>query len=255
LRAVVEEVRRLADAGYRECVLTGANLGCYSDRGLGLVDLLARLADVPGIERIRLSSIEMSTAERAVIDFAVGCPKVCRCLHIPLQSGDDGVLGAMGRRYTAAGYRELAAYAADLLPACGLGTDVIVGFPGEDETAFANTLALLRDLPFTRLHVFPFSPRPGTRAADMPGQVPAVEKKRRAAAVAVLGRQKERAFTERWIGRPVSVIVERVTRHGGCGWTGEYVAARVPPAPDVRRGSLVTFVPADAEDDVLVASP
>jgi threonylcarbamoyladenosine tRNA methylthiotransferase MtaB len=251
---VVREARDLVRRGYRECVLTGANLGCYADAGRNLVRLLAELASLPGLDRIRLSSIELSTVERAVVDFMATCPKVCRYLHIPMQSGDDRILSAMGRRYTAAQFRDLLSHAASRLAPLGLGTDVIVGFPGEDEAAFEATMRMARDLPFTNLHVFPFSRRPGTRAATMPGQVPEAEKRRRVAAVIALGRAKKEAFARGLVGRPVSVLVERVTRRGGKGWTAEYVPA-LARRSESAVNALVSFVPGRVEGGVLVQDP
>jgi len=247
---ILDQVASLAREGYREVVLTGANLGCYADGSIDLVGLLARVAAIDGVDRIRLSSIEVTTTERAVIDFMTSCPKICRTLHLPVQSGDDRVLAAMGRRYTAAAYRELVAYAVEKLGDFGLGSDIIVGFPGEDEKAFANTVALVQELPFGNLHVFPYSMRPGTRAASMPGQVPPAEKKRRAAVLAGLRERKKAEFAQRFVGRPVEVLVERVGPNGATGWTSEYVAARIE-SQTAEPNVILRFTPERVEDGVL----
>jgi len=136
---IVDEIRALADNGYKEVVLTGANLGCYRDGKTGIVEILQRIEDIGGIERVRLSSIEVSTVERQIIDYMASSNKLCRSIHIPMQSGDNDILRAMGRRYTAEQYSDLAAYAMSKIPLLGIGTDIIVGFPGETEKAYENT--------------------------------------------------------------------------------------------------------------------
>jgi len=249
---VIDEVRRLVDSGYREVVLTGANLGCYRDGGLGLVHLLEQLEALDGLKRTRLSSIELSTTERDVIDFMAGSRKLCRYIHLPMQSGDDRILAAMGRRYTAREYAGLVEYAAGKVALLGLGADIIVGFPGEREDHFINTLAMVKDLPFSNLHVFPYSPRPGTRAASMEEQVSATEKSRRVATLVELGETKKGQFAERFIGRKVAVLVEKVDSSGAAhGWTGEYVRARTR-ADGRKLNDIVSFVPGRVEGTTLV---
>lgn len=248
---IVDEIRRLAGAGFRELVLTGANLGRYEDGRLRLTGLLRAVEEIPGVERIRLSSIELTTTELDIITHMAGSAKMCRFLHLPLQSGDDGILRAMGRRYDGAAYRHAVEQAVSAMPLIGLGTDIIVGFPGEDDRAFGNTLNMVRDLPFSNLHVFPFSRRPGTRADSLPGQVPEHIKKERLAILVGLGEAKRRLFAERFAGRTVSVLVERVERDGtGCGWTGEYLPARVT-APDLKPRQLVTMTVLQAKEGTL----
>jgi len=248
---IVDEVRALADRGYREAVLTGANLGSYRDGHLRLVDLLERVEAIQHLDRIRISSIEVSTTERAAIDYMAASGKLCRYIHLPLQSGDDRILAAMGRRYTVREYRALAEYAAVTVPLLGLGTDLVVGLPGEDGDAFENTFRVVADLPFSNLHVFPYSRRQGTRAASMPNQVDEHEKKRRAARLIELGRRKRRVFAERHLGREVSLLVEHVAPDGrGRGWTGEYVEA-MPKRPGLAVNQIVGFVPSRCDGSVL----
>jgi len=225
---IVGEVRRVTDAGSREIVLTGANLGRYKDDGNHLVDLIREIEALPGLERIRLSSIELTTTEQAIVDYMADSAKLCHFLHIPLQSGDDGILKAMGRRYDTDTYRRTVEKASEAIPFLGLGTDIIVGFPGETDEAFENTVRLVRDLPFSNLHVFPYSRRSGTRADTMAGQIPESVKKDRLHALVALGESKRRLFAEGFAGRTVSVLIERVDSQGtGHGWTGEYLDARV----------------------------
>jgi threonylcarbamoyladenosine tRNA methylthiotransferase MtaB len=225
---VLDEVRRVTAAGFREIILTGANLGRYEDGPRRLADLVRDVESLPSVARIRLSSLEITTAEQAIIEHMANSPKLCQFLHIPLQSGDDGILAAMGRRYDTDTFRRTVAMAVEKIPFLGLGTDIIVGFPGEDDRAFENTVQLVRDLPFSNLHVFPYSRRSGTRADALPGQVRESVKKERLHTLVEIGDAKRRLFAERFVGRSVSVLVERVDAEGmGHGWTGEYLEATV----------------------------
>ncbi|MBN1676780.1 MAG: tRNA (N(6)-L-threonylcarbamoyladenosine(37)-C(2))-methylthiotransferase MtaB [Kiritimatiellae bacterium] len=252
LDAILRDARRLADRGHREIVLTGANLGCYAHGTANLLDLLAAVEQIPGIDRIRLSSIEISTVERPVIDFMARSAKLCPFLHLPLQSGDDQVLRAMGRRYSPAQYQDVVRYAVEKIPLLGLGADILVGFPAESEEAFAATCRLVRELPFSNLHVFPYSTRPGTAAARLPDAVQPREKKRRAQLLVRLGREKRETFAQRFVGREVRVLLERVDDHGSAaGWTGEYLPARVR-RPRTKPGDIVAFTPSRTDGDVLL---
>jgi threonylcarbamoyladenosine tRNA methylthiotransferase MtaB len=241
LPEVLHEVKRVTSAGFREVILTGANLGRYEDGPLRLADLVRGVESLPAVERIRLSSLEITTAEEAVIELMSHSTKLCQFLHIPLQSGDDGILAAMGRRYNTDTFRRIVAMAVEKMPFLGLGTDIIVGFPGEDDRAFKNTVQLVRDLPFSNLHVFPYSRRAGTRADTLPGQVQESLKKERLHALVEIGETKRRLFAERFVGRPVSVLIERIDADGtGHGWTGEYLEATVTGASLSRR-QIVTM--------------
>src|SRR5438874_4601653 len=161
--AVLAEVRKRVGQGHREVVLTGINLGCFRDRECGytLARLIREAGETPGLRRLRLSSIEVNHVGDELVRALRETPTVSRHLHVPLQSGDDRVLGAMGRRYTAATYLRRLEPLADF----NLTADVIVGFPGEDEAAFESTLQAVRAAGLTRVHVFPYSPRPGTVTA------------------------------------------------------------------------------------------
>jgi threonylcarbamoyladenosine tRNA methylthiotransferase MtaB len=175
--AVLSEVRRRVAQGHREVVFTGINLGCFRDRtsGYDLPKLVRAAGETPGLERLRLSSIEINHVNDALVAALRETPVVSRHLHVPLQSGDDGVLSAMGRRYTTETYLRRLAPLADEF---NLTSDVIVGFPAEDGDAFEQTLRTVERAGLTKVHVFPYSPRPGTvTAADAP--VPPGEKKER----------------------------------------------------------------------------
>ncbi len=255
LPEIVGEISRLADAGFREMVLAGANIGCYASGQDTLADLLRAVVAIRGVGRFRLGSIEPGTAERFVADFMRESPAICRFLHLPLQSGDDRILAAMGRRYDVSAYRRAVDHVLDRVPEIGLGTDVIVGFPGEDDTAFGQTVRLVEAIPFSNLHVFPYSRRPGTRAYAMPGQVPDKVRQERARVLRDLAADKRRRFATTFVGRTVRVLVERTDSAGWArGWTAEYLDAAVH-APDARPGDLIDFTPAEAADGVLRAPP
>ena len=237
--AVLHEIARRVAQGHREVVLTGINLGCYRDRDAGydLSRLVRAAGATPGLERLRLSSIEINHVNDALIAALRATPAAARHLHVPLQSGDDDVLRAMGRRYTTATYlRRLA----PLQEEFNLTSDVIVGFPAEDERAFANTLRTARVAGLTKLHVFPYSPRPGTRTAQS-DPVPSAEKKERGAR---LRAASHAACLARWrtkIDREDTVLVDRPGRGYGDDYSPWLVAGDLPVGTLVRvRGAAVS---------------
>jgi threonylcarbamoyladenosine tRNA methylthiotransferase MtaB len=210
--AVLREVRRRVRQGHREVVLTGINLGCYRDRAAGydLPRLVREVGAVPGLARLRLSSIEINHVNRELEAALRETPAVAHHLHVPLQSGDDGVLRAMGRRYGSATYLHRLQPFGDF----NLTTDVIVGFPGEDEAAFGRTLALVEAAGITKVHVFPYSPRPGTATAAADTVTTEVKRERgarlrEASRVASLARWREK------LGREDVVLVDRPGRGYG----------------------------------------
>ena len=211
---VLREAESLASHGYKELVLTGVNIGRYRYREADLLTLLQRLEFVPDIERIRISSIEPTTVSQELLEYMATSEKVCRYLHIPLQSGDDGILTAMNRKYTVRDYCDLVEKACGLMSDLGLGTDLMVGFPGEGDREFDNTLHVARDLPFSYCHVFSYSRRPGTAAARMKIPVSVATIKKRSRTLADLSQMKSRAYHERHIGRTVRVLFERGKRDG-----------------------------------------
>lgn len=215
---VLREAEALADRGHQELVLTGVNLGRYHQAGRSLLNLIQALEEIPGLKRIRISSIEPTTIPDELLDHMASSPKLCPYLHVPLQSGDDGMLRAMNRRYTAREYAAFIEKAVRRIPNLGLGTDLMVGFPGEGDREFANTLALVESLPFGYFHVFSFSARPGTAAARLADRVPSEVIKQRSRALSELSRAKRLAFYQTAIGRTVRVLFESQDSNGF--WTG-----------------------------------
>jgi len=246
-----DEVLRVTDSGFSEIVLTGANLGRYEDGSRRLADLILNLESIPAVKRIRLSSIEITTTENAIIDHMAASTKLCHFLHIPLQSGDDRILAAMGRRYDSITYRRTIETSLSRIPDLGLGTDIIVGFPGEDSAAFGNTVTLVRELPFSNLHIFPYSQRSGTRADTMDNQIATSEKKERLRILTALGETKRQIFAERFVGQLVSILIERIDADGtGHGWTSQYLEARVS-GPSLLPRAIVTAQVTQAMDGCL----
>jgi threonylcarbamoyladenosine tRNA methylthiotransferase MtaB len=226
---VIQRAAAIAAAGYREIVLTGVHLGTWG-QDLGpakiLPSLLRRIGNEVKIDRIRLSSVEPLEVTPDLIECLRQPTVLCPHLHIPLQSGDDRVLTAMGRHYTGLFFRELVNRLVAEIPSLAIGVDVMAGFPGESEEEFENTMSLLRDLPVAYLHVFPYSDRPKTAASSLPDKVEEAEKKKRAAALRSLGLAKREAFAGRFIGTTQAVLVEesRDRRTGRLkGFTGSYV--------------------------------
>ncbi len=240
---VLAEVRRRVAQGHLELVLTGINLGCYRDRvrRAGLARLVREAGSVAGLARLRLSSIEVNPVAGELALALRETPTVGRHLHVPLQSGDDAVLRAMGRRYTAATYLRRLERFADF----NLTTDVIVGFPTEDERAFENTLRVVREAGITKVHVFPYSPRPGTRTAGS-DDIDAREKKERGARVRAASRAFELARWRSKIGSDDIVLVDRPGRGYGDDYSPWLVDAPV--------GALVRVRAAEATEEGILAA-
>ncbi len=208
---VVAQVSRFAAMGFREVVLTGVHLGAWGrdlDPPDSLPGLLQRLTALPDLPRLRLSSLEPQEIDLGLAEAVSSHPAVCRHAHVPLQSGSDRVLSAMNRNYTAAEYRRRVSLLTGRWPGMGLGADVIVGFPGETAEDFEATRALVDELPFTYLHVFPFSPRPGTPAASLPGRVSPSMTTTRADRLRALARDKGIAWRRGHLGRTLSCLTE-----------------------------------------------
>ncbi|MFQ5587863.1 MAG: tRNA (N(6)-L-threonylcarbamoyladenosine(37)-C(2))-methylthiotransferase MtaB [Nitrospiria bacterium] len=224
-----------AARGYREVVLTGVNLGEYRSEGKDLLALIRALETIKGLARIRISSIEPTTVSQDLIDWMNTSKKLCPFLHLPLQSGSDRTLLHMDRRYTRRDYIGFVREAAAKIPELGLGTDVMTGFPGEDEAAFEETLSLLQSLPFSYLHVFPYSRRKGTRVTrgDLPPVHPAAIKRRTKVLRALSDTMRER-FYKRHIGQTVSVLFETRNEDGlFTGLTGNYIRVGINTPEDL----------------------
>ncbi|HEX6700850.1 MAG TPA: MiaB/RimO family radical SAM methylthiotransferase [Gaiellaceae bacterium] len=234
--AVLREARRRVAQGHREVVLTGINLGCYRDRtaGYGLARLVREVGAIPGLDRLRLSSIEVNHVDAELVAALRATPSVAHHLHVPLQSGDDAILKAMARRYTVSTFLRRLEPLADF----NLTTDAIVGFPGEDDRAFENTVAAVERARITKIHVFPYSPRPGTVTAGE-DTVPLQVKKERSAR---LRAASEAACRARWrskLGEVDRVLVDRPRRGYGDDYSPWLVDAPVGALVRVRAAAVV----------------
>jgi len=247
---LMDKARRFIDAGYREIVLTGCNLALYASEGKRLPELVASLADIAegASARIRIGSLEPGACALETVHAMVGRRGVCRFLHIPVQSGSDRILGAMRRGYTVDDVEELAGTAVRLIQNLGLGCDLMTGFPDESEFDFKATMGLLKRIPFSNAHVFPFSERPGTLAAALPGPIDKTVRSRRAHSLAEIASEKRLKFARRFIGRTVEVVSERDSKCSG--WTAEYLYCKsVSPVP--RKSLVKIFVTSIHRDATL----
>ena len=233
-REVLEQVRMLADAGYREIVLTGIHLGGYGQDLIPKVDLTALLEMIAQsrlIPRVRLSSLDPREVPDRLVDLMAKSDVICPHLHVCAQAGDDEILKRMRRNYDGAYYRELLMKVRERLPDAALGSDIIVGFPGETDGAFDRSLELFAALPLTYFHVFPYSSRRGTVAASLPDHVGSEVKKTRARRMRELGAIKKRDFCLRFRGRKLSVLIEeKIDRATGLrrGFSRNYLPVLVP---------------------------
>ena len=228
-REVLNRIDELSRAGYKEIVLTGIHLGAYGadlTPPTDLFSIIKTLCDHHAVERLRLSSIEPLEITDPLIALFQHSGVLCRHLHIPLQSGDDGILKRMGRPYDPGFFVHLLEKIWRAVPDMAVGLDIMVGFPGEDEQAFERTLHFIAALPVAYLHVFPYSERPGTEAVTLSGKVTDREKTSRAQRMRSLGKRKRTAFAQRFIGQEMAVLVEgKPDRKTGLwkGFSGNYI--------------------------------
>ncbi len=223
----IREAEELVERGHQELVLTGVNIGQYQDQDADLLGLLTRLEAIEGLERIRISSIEPTTIPNGLLDYMKTSHKLCRFLHVPLQSGDDTILKAMNRRYSIREYQDAMEEALHMIPDVCFGTDVMVGFPGEGQREFGNTATFLQDLPFSYLHVFSYSPRPGTASTKMPDTVSSNDIKMRSRALRELSCQKREVFHQKFLGQELSVLFEDEIDGVWTGLTDHYLRVAV----------------------------
>ncbi len=233
---VVAQAERLVAQGFLEIVLTGVQIGCYGrdlTPPMTLAALLRELHQVRGLKRLRVSSLDPREVTEEFLEVFVGSSLVCPHLHLPLQSGDAAVLERMARGYSPPAYARLVDRIVRSVPDAAIGTDLIVGFPGEDEAAFQETVRLVEDLPLSYFHVFPYSPRPGVSSEreHQRARVGDREKKRRAEQLRLLGALKQEAFRRAYLGRRATILVEEGDRYNPewiAGHTGNYLHVRIP---------------------------
>ncbi len=228
---ILEEARRLSDAGFCEIVLTGIHLSSYGrdfPDGISLADVISSLQKVDGILRIRLGSLEPTVATPDFVRIIREADKVCPQFHLALQSGSDSVLRRMRRRYNTAQYMKAVDEIRCEFPHAALTTDILTGFPGETESEFLETAEMIRRVSFARIHVFPYSSRPNTDAALLPGQLPDSVRQERARKLITVGEETARIYRESWLGQETVLLPEEMVN--GCmeGYTPEYLRVRMP---------------------------
>ncbi len=234
LQDILDEARSLAESGVWEVVLTGINISSYkAENGGCLSDVLAGLDRIEGIVRIRLGSLEPGLLKPDFLQRLAGIKKLCPHFHVSLQSGSDSVLARMNRKYTASEYAHTVEDIRSVFDNPAITTDVITGFPGETEKEFEETLEFVRKTGFSKLHVFPYSERTGTKAAGMEDQVPVEIRKKRANILIALGKEAEYAYIRSFLNKEESVLFERMVGNGLAeGHTGRYVKVRAAARPN-----------------------
>jgi len=215
---ILREAEKLVDLGHQELVLTGVNIGTYANGDHSILTLLNDLEKINSLQRIRISSIEPTTIPENVIRLIADSEKICKHLHIPLQSGDDRILKLMRRKHTIREFTDFIEFVEKTVPDVGIGTDVMVGFPTEDDKAFVNTKKVLADLPVSYYHVFTYSDREGTSAYKMDEKVAHEKKKKRTNILIQQGDRKKRTFYERFLGQTFPILFEQRNKAGF--WTG-----------------------------------
>ncbi|NLN19889.1 MAG: tRNA (N(6)-L-threonylcarbamoyladenosine(37)-C(2))-methylthiotransferase MtaB [Firmicutes bacterium] len=257
---VLQEAQDLVAEGYGEIVLTGVHLGAYGadlDPPITVVDLVRAVGSIPGLLRLRLSSLDPHEISDELIEVIAGNPRICRHLHIPAQAGDDAILRAMRRRNTTADYFRLVERLRGALPGIAITTDIIVGFPGETEADFQATYEFCRAIGFSKIHVFPYSRRRGTRAATMEGQVEAAVKKARAQRLLELSDTLALSYHQTLVGKPLEVLIEAPSdKYANYmqGLTDTYVRVHMPAGRITEPGAMVEVVAAVAFSDGLRAN-
>lgn len=223
LKQIYEEAKQLVTSGVREIILSGINLGTYGkNTDTALPDVLQELSKIDNLYRIRLSSIEPMYLTKKLVDTVAQLPKVCHHFHLPLQSGDNNILKAMNRNYQREDYLDMVNYIRSKISDCAITTDIIVGFPGEGEKEFENTVNLVNQVKFSRIHIFPFSKRDGTPAAKFSHQVDQNTKRKRAEILNELRTKYMYEFAQKYQGKPVEILVEKK----GEGLTSNYIRVK-----------------------------
>jgi threonylcarbamoyladenosine tRNA methylthiotransferase MtaB len=257
--AVLEQIEMLARADYREIVLTGIHLGVYGQDLIppsNLFNILEYVEKNKIIERLRLSSIEITEITDEMIRLIKKGATICRHLHIPFQSGDDKILSVMKRNYDSAFFKNRLEEICLAIPDIAIGIDVMVGFPGEGEEEFSNTLQLIEELPVAYLHVFPYSERPGTLASKLTDRVNEAVKKRRSEILRDIGKKKRNTFAERFLGEKLTVLVEdKKDKDTGCmkGFSNNYIPVLIRDSNSSLVNSIVNVIPDDSREGKLHA--
>ena len=258
-KKVLEEVNKLAEHGFKEIILSGIHTASYGldlDGSVNLIDIIEEIEKVEGIERIRIGSIEPAFFTPEVIEKIKKFKKLCPHFHLSLQSGCDATLKRMNRRYTAKEYADSVNLLRETMPDVSITTDVIVGFPGETEEEFNETYEFLKNIKLTKTHVFKYSPRKGTKAADMQDQLDGSIKEKRSKLLIELSNKNEKEFIEKFIGKEMDALIEaEVKGKDGIyeGYTRNYIKVQVPCTCADVTGKIVDIEITEAENEIGIA--
>lgn len=253
---IIVESRKLAEVGFKELVLTGIHVASYGKdkEGIPLGILLEQVSDIDGIERIRLSSIEPTLITKEFMETIISTGKVCDHFHLSLQSGSDSVLKRMNRKYTTTEYKEIVKLIREFMPHAGITTDIIVGFPGESEEEFKETCEFVKEIGFSRIHVFKYSPREGTPAAESKEQINGNIKRDRSEELIKLGDRLMNEFHSKFIGSTLSVLFEEEANNDDDfmeGYTTNYIRVRTNKKPSLI-GEIVDVNIEKINDNILI---
>ena len=255
LDEIMDEIKTLAASGYKEVVLTGIHVASYGKdfkEDINILDVIKSVNEIDGIQRIRLSSVEPVLFTDEFVDEICKIEKLVPHFHLSLQSGTDSTLKRMNRRYTAAEYKRIVNILRSRIPDVMLTTDVIVGFPGETNEDFSETLRFLKEIKLMHMHVFKYSPRKGTPAADMKDQVDPQTKQIRSDILLRLSTKNFKEVTKNYIGKPLNVLFEEVDREGYYeGLSDNYIRIKVKSDKDIR-GSILSTRIVDIKDDYCI---
>ncbi len=243
LAEVAREATRLSEAGFTELVLTGIHLSSYGrdlKDGTTLLDAVRAVQDVPGVQRIRLGSLEPTIATVEFSQALKAMDKVCPQFHLALQSGSDTVLARMARRYNTRMYLDAVHNLREAFPHAAFTTDVLTGFPGETEQEYEETRQMIRTVGYAKIHVFPYSQRGGTKAAVMPNQLPNALKDQRARELIALGEETAHAYQESWLNQTTTVLLEEKLGDSWVGYTPEYIHVTLPDCPACHQGAMLS---------------
>lgn len=258
-KKVLEEVNKLADHGFKEIILSGIHTASYGldlEGSVNLINIIEEIEKVEGIERIRIGSIEPAFFTPEVIEKIKKFKKLCPHFHLSLQSGCDATLKRMNRRYTAQEYADSVNLLRETMPDVSITTDVIVGFPGETEEEFNETYEFLKNIKLTKTHVFKYSPRKGTKAADMKDQIDGSIKEKRSKLLIELSNKNEKEFIEKFIGKEMDALIEtEVKGKEGIyeGYTRNYIKVQVPCTCADVTGKIVDIEITEAENEIGIA--
>jgi len=257
-RRVIEEIKKLSEHGFKEVILSGIHTASYGldlEGKITLVDLLEDIEKIDGIERVRIGSIEPAFFTEEVIEKIKKMKKLCPQFHLSLQSGCDAILKRMNRRYSAKGYENIVKILRDNIRDVSITTDVIVGFPGETEEEFNETYKFLEEIKLTKTHIFKYSQRKGTKAADMPGQLDGKTKDERSKSLIELNKINEKSFMQKYIGETMDVLLEHEDKDGIIeGYTRNYIKVLLKDTRADMRGKIINCKIEEACSDYAIGS-